>query len=61
MDKNKDVKFFQCIGDEELTELETNSIIQERTDFNQGVIDALHEEGIHRYQKKVNADHVLLG
>lgn len=33
MDKNKDIKFFQCVGDEQLTKQETTAIIDERANF----------------------------
>lgn len=33
MDKSKDIKFFSCIGDEPLTDLEKDNIVLERTNY----------------------------
>ncbi|KAL4456204.1 hypothetical protein ABPG74_014165 [Tetrahymena malaccensis] len=61
MDKNKDIKFFQCIGDEVITEDETQNILTERKNYHQSKLDHIQHEGVHRYTKKINQDHVMLG
>ncbi|EGR31074.1 hypothetical protein IMG5_117990 [Ichthyophthirius multifiliis] len=60
MDKYKQIKFFQCIGDRQIQMYEIEGIKDERTQYIQQKYYQIEIEGIHRHDKKINQDQPIL-
>jgi len=50
LNEEKNIKFFQAIGDPFITESEKKLIMEEREEFKEEFLKTLEEDGIHRYE-----------
>ena len=53
-EKEKNIKFFQSVGDPDLTEQQINAIEEERQKYNQEFLAEFEQKGITRYSVQYN-------
>lgn len=61
LDKEKNIKFFQCIGDPTFTKDNENEILNERALNKQNYLDAYERAGVTRYNLMLNQDYPCVG
>ncbi|EGR29602.1 hypothetical protein IMG5_152520 [Ichthyophthirius multifiliis] len=56
LQKNKEIKFFQCIGDCDMTEVDIEEIYEKRNNFQKQILDGINIEGQNRFEIVLNND-----
>ena len=56
LDKEKEIRFFSCIGDFQITQNSVDNIIEERKDLEDQKMAEKEKNGIHRYQIEKDYD-----
>ena len=60
LDKDKEIKFFSSIGDEQISEEAISNINDDYTNYKNKVMEDLREHGVHRYIVEKNSDAPLI-
>ncbi|KRX00149.1 hypothetical protein PPERSA_10648 [Pseudocohnilembus persalinus] len=56
LDKNKEIKFFQCVGDKVISKESTEEIEKERVEYKNEELREIQQQGVERYELLLNQD-----
>ena len=60
LEREKGIKFFECIGDPPATDEFKNNIVVQRQNFINEKLDTMRDQDIHRFATEVNSDKVVV-